>query len=377
MYLNTLPEKGEARRPRGMVKLNGQPATGWVEFEIDNNALCRADTFKVVFAASGLPKDRDGAWLTRQADLTVELLAGFPKDPTNYDASELVSYIIGRVDDVDVDPVRNVITLSGRDFTSQFIDSVTSETFTNQSASQIAKTLAARHNMTCETVDTREKVGSFYQIDHARMSTERSEWDLLTWLAQETGYSAWVTGTTLHFMPLADPDIDSKYRIRWVPPAEGHAAPLCNVERLHFARNLTLSKDIVVTVRSFNNSTGKTVVKTAKAQHNKNKVTRNATMPYGQAQRYVRSFPGLTPQKAQEKANALLKYLSKHEMRMEATLPGDSILDTRVLVQVEGTGTAFDQVYWPESIVRSLSIHEGFKMELHAKNHSPESQVSV
>lgn len=377
MYLNDVSKSAEARRPRGMVKLNGTRATGWTEFEVDNNALCRADTFKVTFAAGGLPKQQDGAWLTRQVDLVVELLAGFPADPDNYSESELTSFIIGRVDDVDVDPARNTITLSGRDFTSQFIDSITSETFTNKTASQIATLLAKRHNMACETADTRGRVGSYYQIDHARVAKERSEWDLLTWLAQEIGYSAWVTGTTLHFMPLADPDTDSKYLIKWTPPSKASAAPVCNVERLRFARNLTLSKDIIVTVRSSNQVTGQPVVKTAKAQHNKNKVTRNSTMPYGQAQRYVRSFPNLTPQKAQEKANSLLKALSQHEMRMEVSLPADSILSTRTLVEVVGTGTAFDQVYWPESIVRTLSVHAGFKMDLHAKNHSPESQVSI
>jgi len=374
--LNILPVGAAGRRPRGMVKVNGQPVVGWLEWEIDNNSYYQADTFRVSFACGGLPADQRAAWMTKQADLSVELLAGFPADPNNYTSADLTSYLIGRVDEMTYDPARNTIELSGRDFTSQFLDVKTTEKFNNQTASQIAQTLAKRHSMTCNTVKTTVLAGTYYQIDHARLTDERTEWDLLTWLANESQYDVWVSGTTLNFMPKLDPTGD-KYQIQWVAPKEQGGVPQCNVERLRFARNMTISKDVKVIVKSWNAKQKKAFSVEVKATHSKNKVTRNAKVKYGEAQTYAYTIPGLTQQQALVKAQTLLADISKHEMRMEATLPGDDILSTRTLVEMIGTGTAFDQVYYPDSVIRSMSLHDGYKMELRAKNHSPESTVSI
>lgn len=374
--LNTVPAAPAGRRPRGMVKINGQAVVGWLEWEIDNNSHYQADTFRVSFACGGLPADQRAPWMTKQADLSVELLAGFPADPNNYTASDLTSYLIGRVDEMTYDPARNTIDLSGRDFTSQFLDVKTTEKFTNQTASQIATTLAKRHGMACNTVKTTVLAGTYYQIDHARLNDERTEWDLLTWLANESQYDVWVSGTTLNFMPKLDPAGD-KYQIQWVAPKEQGGVPQCDVERIRFARNLTISKDVKVIVKSWNAKQKKAFSVEVKATHSKNKVTRNSKVKYGEAQTYTYTIPGLTHQQALVKAQALLADISKHEMRMEATLPGDDILSTRTLVEVIGTGTAFDQVYYPDSVIRSMSLHDGYKMELRAKNHSPESTVSI
>jgi len=374
--LNTVPAVSEARRPRGMVKVNGQPVVGWMEWEIDNNSHYQADTFRVSFACGGLPADQRAPWMTRQADLSVELLAGFPADPQNYTAADLTSYLVGRVDEMSYDPAHNTIDLSGRDYTSQFLDVKTTEKFQNKTASQIAQILAKRHDMTCNTVPTKDRAGTYYQIDHARMTDERTEWDLLTWLANECQYDVWVSGTTLNFMPKLDPAGD-KYEIRWKPPEVQGGVPQVNVERLRFTRNLTISKDVTVIVKSWNAKQKKAFTVTAKAVHSKNKVTRNAKVKYGQAQTYSYTVPGLTRQQALEKAQSILADISKHEMRLDATLPGDGILSTRTLVEVVGTGTAFDQVYYPDSVIRSMSLHDGYKMELRAKNHSPESTVEI
>jgi len=177
-------------------------------------------------------------------------------------------------------------------------------------------------------------------------------------------------------MPKLDPTGD-KYQIQWVAPKEQGGVPQCNVERLRFARNMTISKDVKVIVKSWNAKQKKAFSVEVKATHSKNKVTRNAKVKYGEAQTYAYTIPGLTQQQALVKAQTLLADISKHEMRMEATLPGDDILSTRTLVEMIGTGTAFDQVYYPDSVIRSMSLHDGYKMELRAKNHSPESTVSI
>lgn len=377
MPLNIVPAIAAARRPRGMVKLNGEAVPGWIEWEVENNACYQADTWRLKLACAGLPASKRAPWISRQADLTVELLGGFPADPDHYTAAELTSFVIGRVDQLDYDPAENTIELYGRDYTSQFIDSKTTEKWQNRTSSQIAQALAARHGMTCETMATKTRAGTYYQIDHAQLSDERTEWDVLTWLAHEEQYDVWVTGTTLHFMPKVDPTKAEKFKILWQPPATQGGYAQCNVETLKFSRNLTIAKDVKVTVKSWNAKQKKAFSVTVQAVHNKSKTLRNTKLRYGQAQEYSYTIPGLTKEAALRKAQALLNDISRHEMRLAATGPGDTILGTRTLIEVTGTGTGFDQTYWPEAITRRMSFMDGFKVDLRAKNHSPESTVSI
>jgi phage protein D len=360
------------RAPRSLVKVNGAGLPGVFSWEFDNNSNYQADTFKVTFAGGALPKDRNAAWLTSQGDLSVEILAGFPTNPQAPDPTELQSFIIGRVDDMLYDPLQNTIELSGRDYTSQLIDTKTTEVFKNQTTTQIVAILAGRHNLTANAAPSTTLVGSYYEIDHARLTDSHTEWDLLTWLARQAQCSVWVSGTTLNFQPLPDP-AGATYVIKWTATTP----PQANLTDLKFARNLTLTKDVTVIVRSWNAKQKKGFSVTAKATHTKNQVLRNTTIPYGQPQIYTYSIPGLTQQQALIRAQALLQSISQHEMRLEASLPGDNLLSTRMLVTVEGTGTPFDQVYYPESVIRSMSIADGYRMQLAAKNHSPESTVDL
>ncbi|KVC65526.1 hypothetical protein WI72_33670 [Burkholderia ubonensis] len=63
-------------------------------------------------------------------------------------------------------------------------------------------------------------------------------------------------------------------------------------------------------------------------------------------------------------------------MLMSCELPaaGNDSLDTASVVQLLGTGTSWDQMYFPESITRRLGFEEGYTLELNAKNHNPDSQ---
>jgi phage protein D len=379
--LNKVPVLSAGTRPRGLVKVNGQVLPGWIEWEFDNNSNYQADTFRVTYAGGALPRDRNVAWITSQGDITVEILAGFPQNPAAPIDSELQSFIIGRVDDMQYDPVQNTIELSGRDFTSQFIDAKTTEVFKNQTVAQIVKTLAVRHQMTPNVADNVTPpgtlAGSFYQIDHARLTSEHSEWDLLTWLAHETQCSVFVTGQTLNFLPAQDPTKNDSYVIQWTPPSATSGSPQANLVDLRFSRNLTLTKDVKVTVTSWNTKQKSSFSVTAQATKTKNAVTRNTSLPFGQPQVYSYTIPGLTKQEALVKAQALLSEISKHEMRLDATLPADNILTAQMLVTVQGTGTPFDQVYFPDSVIRSMSMTDGYVMKFAAKNHSPETTVTL
>ena len=60
------------------------------------------------------------------------------------------------------------------------------------------------------------------------------------------------------------------------------------------------------------------------------------------------------------------------EMKMYAKMPADNILFPGVAIQVEGTGV-YDQIYYADSVTRTMDITTGYLMELSAKNHNTDS----
>lgn len=361
--------------PRALVMINDEAIPGWVEWTVDNNTFYQADTFRVVFATDGVPTSRGPAWFSAQSGMKVEIRAGFPADPVHYGASELDSLIYGAVDDLTWDPVHGTVELSGRDLTAELIDTKTTEKWPNLTASQIVERIAKGHGLTPVVTKTTQKSGKYYEIDHVRLTDQRSEWDLLTWLAHEEQFIVYVKGKELHFEPKPTTANDP-YVLTWQPPTDDRAYPIFNGKGLTLSRNLTLAKDVIVEVRSWNAKNAKGFTVKAQATHNKNTVLKGAAQPVGDAQTYSYTVPGLTHEAALKWAQAKLREITQHEMRLSVELPGDNILRATDVVELRGTGTAFDQTYFPESVVRQMSISAGYSMTLTAKNQSPESVIA-
>jgi phage protein D len=375
-FINTVSAPAAARQPRGIVKVNGVVVPGWIELEVENNAFFHADTFRCRFAISALPSDYSAAWWASQSAIFLELFIGFPADLSAFTANDLDSFIYGQVDEITYDPVGTFIEVTGRDLTSDFIDAKTYEQFLNKTSSEIATILAARHGLTPVVTATKTKAGTYYQLENRRIPLDRSEWDLLTWLAQEEGFSVYVKGKELHFEPQTQLDA-AQYALKWVPAAldGSQGAPEFNGIDVVFSRNLTLARDIIVFVRSWNSKQKKGFTVKAQATHTKKAIGKGAEQAAGSALIYSTVRPQLTKEKAQQVANEILAEKSASEMKITATLPGDNLLSMNVLINLAGTGTAFDQTYYPDSIARKLSVSEGYRMRVSAKNHSPESTV--
>ena len=361
------------RQPRGAVLVNGTRIKGWLEFEVENNVFYEADTFHVKFALSALPPEFNDAWWASQIEIFIELFVGFPADVENYSQVDLMSLVYGRVDDVEYNPVDRCLTVSGRDLTATMIDAKTTEKFQNLKASDIAIKIANRHNLTPVVTATKVKVGKFYQLDKNRMNDAKSEWDLLTSLAQDEQFVVYVKGKTLHFEPQPALNTDP-YVLRWQPPNDTNGAYSLNAMTMDFKRALTLSRGIVVTIQTVNHKTGKTI----KATFPSNKsptIKPGASAPV--AQGYFGRIPQGDYQAALKRAQQIHKDLTQHEMKMTASLPADNLLSVANIIKVIGTGTVFDQLYYPESITRKLNAKDGYMMEISAKNKSPQNQVSL
>lgn len=357
---------GSVRQPRGMVKINGTPVHGWLNWEVVENAFREASTFTVTFALSALPVAMNEAWMVSQTAIGVEILAGFPTDPANFGSAELDSLIIGNVDQVHFDPSGRTLELSGRDLTSLLIDAKTTEKFQNQTASDVATILANRHGLTPVVTATSDKVGRFYQIDHTITTYAQTEWDLMTQMARWAQSVVYVKGRSLYFKPAPDPASAPTYPVKWMP-ASALAPFSANVTRVNFSRTLTVGNTITVTVRSWNQKQRKGFSATYPQNHAKGIKVGSATSP---AQLYSYAIANLTQEQATQRAQAIYNELIRNEMRMSATLPADNVLDVMHVIPVTGTGTAFDQSYFPESITRHMGMDSGYVMDVTARNHS-------
>jgi phage protein D len=355
---------GQLRQPRGAVKINGAEVTGWVSFDTDANEFASPDTFKVVFAISGLPAAYNAAWWASQtADIMVELFAGFPADPGHFSAAELTSIFYGRADDLDFDYDDLTLHVTGRDLTAALVDNKSSEKYRNQTSSQIAASLAGKHGLATAITATTTKAGVYFAAEHVDLRSDRTEWDLITWLARQEGFRVFVKGKVLHFEPIPKtaptPFILEK-------TSSGAGPDAWSGQTVKVSRTLTVAKDISVSVTSWNSS--QKLAYTRKASRKKK--------GSGSVQAYTYRIANLTPEKAQARANQILAEISKHEVRLAFGGPADSILAIDGVIQVKGTGTVLDQTFYPASIARTMTFDGGYGWTVEAKNHSPETQAT-
>jgi hypothetical protein len=373
----------QVRHPVAEVLLDGKVAR-WSEWSVNQTGNCNADTFHVTLpvrllrAGYGLPY-----WATApQAE--IEIRAGFADDE-GIVPPDLPPLIIGEVDNVEHDLQGRTLTLTGRDYSSRFLENKTSEKFQNQTSSQIAAFLAARRGLAHDPgaiTATTTKVGRYYEIDNARLTSEQSEWDLLTFLAQQEQFDVWVRGDNLYFQPPRDPAMPT-YDLEWNEPTEEQTAS-GTASGLHFTRDLTVAKDIIVKIHSWNQKQQKGFTKAFWAP----KLAGRNAAPHGvghevidqsgnrpdkdapdkDAKVYSYTIPNLTPDQALREAERRATEFTRHELVLSGSLPGDLTLDPRSVVRLLGVDQ-WNGIYRPDSVSRHYSLSNGFTMQLRAKNH--------
>lgn len=362
MAKNEISWAPEHRQPRGVVKIAGEACEGWLRYTTDENEFNQPDTFDVIFALSGLPESRDANWWATQEEVEVELFAGFPADPTSYSEADLTSIFKGKADDIDIDWGRMVVTVSGRDRTADLMDAKTSERDTNSTSSDIVSKIASRRGLTPVVTSTSTKVGKFYQLDNVGMTEERTEWDLITWLARQEGFVTFVRGSELHFGPRSDAGQDP-YLVKVEAPGDGRGYWRSSAGAVAVRRTLMAARGVKVEVRTWNSKRKKAFTKTASR---------------GKAEQVYRyTIPNLTPEQAQERADKLLEEISRHALTLSISGPADADLRVDDVISLEGTGTACDQVYFPQSISRTMSSDGGYEWDITAKNKAPEQDEAA
>ena len=350
-------------RPRLQVLANGTPVAGVRSAEIESNNHYASDRFSVVFAL-GADQLWTADYWSSQAAIMLDVQIGFLPDGAPEGAVSWTSLLQGATDTIEIE-VPSTVRIQGRDLSAGLIAARTQETFANQTSSDIVTTIAQRHNLTPQVTTTSTLVDRYYELEHDRITLNQfsrttTEWDLLVFLAQQEGFDLFVQGTTLYFQPsntdLSAPDLILRPR----PTVNGPA----NLIELRMQRNLALAAGIDVTVRSWNSRQQNAYSQTA---------TTGGGPGSGSSQSYVLVRPNLLADDAMKLAQTWLATLAQHERVISALMPGELTLTPRSTVGLEGTGTAFDQIYHIDTIERHLRFDGGFVQHVRAKNADVQS----
>jgi phage protein D len=349
------------RQPTASVALNGTTVTNAViDLDVHSNNYFAADTFRVRLALAALSAQFNASfWSDTQAQISISVDAG----------GGPLQLILGNADTIDIDMPNGTVEASGRDLTAALIDTKVVAKYQNLTSSKIAAQIAASAGLQANITATSTPAGRYYEIDHARLNSDVSQWTLLNYLAQEEGFDVYVSGNTLNFVP-SQQGGSPAYTLTYQQPTTEQIRT-GNFIRLALRRSQTLAKGTVVKVISWNSKQVTAFTATAKRSGTSGSATADT------AQVYTFKVPGLTQDQAQQFANARLQEISLHERVVDVTIPGETSLTPRQLVALTGTGTSFDQNYYIDSIERSFSMDDGFMQTIKMKNHSAESTVSV
>lgn len=375
--INDISTTSVVRTPRAIVKINDIPIKS-VMAEVTTTTYYQADTFRIDFPIHGQLDPLGLPYFSAATVFVTKIFVGFPTDPDNFTEADLDLLIVGDADEIDIDPLTFTVTISGRDLTSRFIDHKTTQKFANKTASQIAILIANNRGLNPVVTPTTVPVGVYYAYDQALLTSEVPEWDLLTFLAQQEDFIVFVQGENLVFEPRPTEQKDP-YVLQYQAPVDATNQPVSfNGMGIRFIRSTTITQDAIVRVRvPFNAKTKKAFTVQAKATHRARVDIKGLPNPTEKAQTYSYIIPGISKEQATQRAQQLLKDITIHEIKLEASLPGDNLLKKDSVIKVQGTNSAFDQVYFADNVKRTISIEEGYTMEVSAKNHSVDSQVTL
>ena len=368
-YSPSLPTANQLRQPRAIVLIN-DIAVIWTEIKIVTTTFYVADTYTVDIPLSSQPLGFNIAYLSKQSMMSVKIYVGFPINPDSYSTQDLQLLMVGDCDEMTIDPLRMTVTFSGRDLTSRFIDKKTYAKYANQTASNIVTNLAQSHGLNPIVTSTQGNVGTFYEAENTLLTKETTEWDLMTFLAQQYNYVVFVQQNNLIFEPKPTAQNSTPYILSYQPPATLYGSPVFNGMNLTMMRCFTVAKDVTVKIRvPYSPTTGKAFTASA----GKKNPSINSSSAGNQV--YTYTYPGLTNSQALSKAQQLLSEITLNELKISATVPGDNLLTKSSIINLIGTGSQFDQIYYTDTVTRTLNYTDGYLMEIEAKNSDVNSQV--
>jgi hypothetical protein len=374
-----LPSPGSApasivRKPRARITANQIPIS-YERVEVVNTFDHQSDSFTVHLPLFDQNAALDWTWWAAQPDIEIAVSVGFADEQGNLGA--LTQLIVGPVERVELVPLPEArahsqfsdqgayLAVTGGDYSRAFMNSpiTTEELGQNLPSRQIMQNIAANHpQVTLDLSQAGSDVGTPYDQLTGRLFLHRSEWDVLTGLADHEGWRLRMDGTTLVVGPAAAPDAAQPYPIFYAPRTAGQVVqPTVLSLHLIHAKNIASGVDVIVEAHDAKSGTQ------ARAKAHS---MRAATTMAGRAT-YTFNHPGMTQAQAQQSAEAHADQIAKYEYSIDFMLPGDPTLTVERMIALSGTGTAFDQSYYITQIAHVLDMTLGYEMTVVAQNSLP------
>ena len=326
------------------VSIDGIPIVGLLRASVESTNCFSADTYALTFAMSPNAAG-DIAFWSSMSSACVEVTT------TRSNSCDPALLIAGMIDAISVDPVRNIVGVQGRDLSSLLIDTVRQQDFVNQTASEIATTIALYHDLLPVVTPTAENVGRYYSDGYTRLSLGRfsryqSDWDLLVQLARQCEFDMFVSGRSLYFQPAGMDSLP-------VPIAAG------DIQAMRFERSLHIPQEISAKMQSWNSQT-------MAAYQNLDVLGANASSESSTppSMPFLFSASNCTAEQVTETAARYGAELGRLRTVLHMTMPWDLSLSPRTLMLISHTNSSFDSTYRVESVERYYGTNSGSQQKL-------------
>jgi len=328
--------------------VNGSLVKGLLQASIAHTNCFSSDSYALTFAM-GPPPLGDISFWSSLSSAYVEVSSANASDQT------WQSLISGMVDMVHIDPIRGIISIEGRDLSSVLIDSYRQQDFVNQTASEVASTLASYHGLTPAVAATTSNVGRYYGDGYTRLSLGqfsrlRSDWDLVVQLARENAFDVFVQGNTLFFQP-ATSSANLPVHIAFG-----------DVKTIRFEQTLSIASNATARVQSWNSQ--------IMASYDSNSPSGNAlptqTTFTATNQPYLFSASNFTSQQVTDTAGRYATELGRLGVVLHAEMPWDLALSPRTIILIDETRSILDTTYKIESVERHFSTTSGSSQTIRA-----------
>jgi phage protein D len=403
--------RSEVRAPRLRVKANGVEFAAYSAEVIQNHNHAN-DTFQVSLPLFDPKAPKDWTYWADESDIEIEIAIGFADaaghvgswtvlitGPLEAPAMAPLSYgyhsspnkgraaigaggMIGQ-EGGPAHPAGAVLTLQGTDYSATLAQSPLAQQFTGGSVTlqQVLDQIQAHHpQLQFQLADGGDDIGDPYDQQQGRLFLNRSEWDVLTALADHEGYRVTVKGRKITIGPGGQADAGNPYALyyrRGALSADGlmYLPPESNCITLRLARKLSVAKGVDSFVQSYDSATGRRLSRKASARSSR-RANRATSGQSANGLIYTDNIPGMTDTQAKKHAQKKAGQIAQFEREIAFQIPGDLSLTVDRMVSLSGTGTAYDQAYEIDQLVHQFDMQRGYAIEGRARNKSSDVTVS-
>lgn len=343
-------DKAYFRAPRVWVQINGALVNSVLHVDMTNSGSCKSSRFELTVSTN---VDKiSNQWLDLiDGKVTVQIFMR-----SEWLGNDIMAFE-GLADNIAIDSINRTARILGRDYSSVLINSMHQSAFCNQTASEIANCIAARHGFSSNILRTETMIGSYQcggynQVLLNAHSRIVNEWELLVHLAISEGFELFIDGTTLVFAPSNS------------LPSINAVIDVSNVIGMKFYKNCPSSNQTTLTVKSWNSWLNETLLHTDDQSSDQAVPSIGRNNDPGSAIAIVR--PNLNPQSAERLAKRHIDALNEQELNVHIVMAGDMSLSPRDVLTVSGSGSSFDDIYIVRSVRRYFSSTSGFTQHIQA-----------